>query len=242
MANHPKEKSVEARQTFTEPITGMEFIFIKGGCFALGDAVIDRIIDEKTNQNACVDDYYIGKYEVTQGQWKKIMDDNPSYFMGCGENCPVESVSWLDIQSYLAKLNTTGVGKYRLPTEVEWEYAAKNGGENKIYDAGDIEVIELITSYDKSWKTHPVGQRKPNELGLHDMFGNVWEWVQDWHEENYYRDIPKHNPRGPASGSRRVVRGSNWYCDADVYVLSFRASNTPDTRHNDLGFRLIRIK
>jgi len=220
----------------------MEFVYVKGGCYQMGDTFGDGSSDEKPVHEVCVDDFYMGKYEVTQGQWKAIMGNNPSYFIkDCGDNCPVEQVRWNDIQEFTNKLSQKTGKNYRLPTEAEWEYAAKSGGKNEKW-AGTSNESEL---WEYAWynsnsgsKTHPVGQKKPNGLGIYDMSGNVWEWVNDWYDSNYYKDSPKDNPKGPSRGSSRVGRGGSWYGLARYVRASFRLRSTPGFRHDDFGFRL----
>ncbi|MBM4055616.1 MAG: hypothetical protein FJ264_13340 [Planctomycetes bacterium] len=221
---------------------GMEFIFVEGGCFQMGDTFGDGDDDEKPVHRVCVGDYYIGTYEVTQGQWESVMGSNPSHFKK-GENYPVETVSWNDVQDFIERLNKQTGKQYRLPTEVEWEYAARSGGKNEKW-AGTNQEYQL-GSY--AWyvensgsTTHPVGQKQSNGLGLYDMSGNVWEWCSDWYGGDYYKNSPTNNPQGPSSGSDRVYRGGSWF-DYPRYV---RASNrcfyTPESRNHYLGFRLAR--
>ena len=230
-----------------DTVTGMEFIFVKGGCYQMGDTFGDEDSDEKPVHEVCVDDFYIGKYEVTQKQWRDVMGNNPSYFKNC-DNCPVESVSWNNAQQFIDKLNQRlapagnkqGTGKgYRLPTEAEWEYAARSGGGEEKYAGGnDIDSVAWHTNNSGS-KTHPVGQKKPNGLGLYDMSGNVWEWVQDWYEDNYYKNSPRNNPKGPTSGQYRVLRGGSWL-GGPQYLRSANPSRTePTTRGFSYGFRLV---
>lgn len=197
-------------KSYTDPTTGIEMVFAKGGCYQMGDTFGDGNSDEKPVHKVCVDDFYIGRYEVTQGQWKAIMGRNLSYFKDCGDNCPVEQVSWNDIQNFINKLIQKTGKKYRLPTEAEWEYAARSRGKNEKW-AGTSNESEIG---DYAWylsnsgsKTHPVGQKKPNGLGLYDMSGNVWEWCSDWYGKNYYGNSPKDNPTGPSGGQFRVLRG-----------------------------------
>ncbi|MDP3259083.1 MAG: formylglycine-generating enzyme family protein [Thermodesulfovibrionales bacterium] len=197
----------------TDSATGMEFVSVKGGCYQMGDTFGDGGSDEKLVHEVYVDDFYIGKYEVTQGQWKAIMGNNPSYFNNCGDNCPVERVSWNDVQDFINKLNSKSGKNYRLPTEAEWEYAARSGGKNEKY-AGTSNESELGEyawySSNSGGKTHPVGQKKPNGLGIYDMSGNVFELVNDWYDSDYYKNSPKDNPKGPSSGQSRVLRGGSW--------------------------------
>jgi len=224
---------------FTDPVTGMEFVFIKGGCFDMGDTFGDGEADEKPVHQVCVDDFYLGKYEVTQGQWEKVMGDNPSRFKG--RDNPVERVSWNDVQQFIDHLNIQSGRKYRLPTEAEWEYAARSGGEKEKY-AGTSQESELgqyAWYYINSGKqTHPVGQKNPNALGLHDMSGNVWEWCSDWYGENYYKGRPRINPEGPGNGVNRVLRGGSWFDDPGWMRAAFRYGFPPPTPNSLFGFRL----
>lgn len=216
----------------------------------------DKGSNEKPVHEVCVDDFYIGKYEVTQGQWKAIMGKNPSLFEDRGDNCPVETVSWNDIQEFINKLNektspSIPLNKgelremYRLPTEAEWEYAARSEGKNEKW-AGTSNESELgdYAWYNKNSgsKTHPVGQKKPNGLGIYDMSGNVWELVNDWYDSEYYKSSPKNNPQGPNSGKGRVLRGGSWYFGARYMRASSRSNYSPDSRFGGLGFRLARTQ
>lgn len=232
--------------SFTDSTTGMKFVFVKGGCYQMGESY--------NAHEVCVDDFYMGKYEVTQGQWKAVMGNNPSYFKDCGDNCPVESVSWNDIQEFISKLNQKitpqspplskggGKGGYRLPTEAEWEYAAKSGGKNEKW-AGTSSESKLgdYAWYDTSAgsETYPVGQKKPNGLGIYDMSGNVSEWVNDWYGSDYYKSSPKDNPKGPNSGAYRAHRGGCWSDIARFLVATYRDRYEPPDRGYDiLGFRV----
>lgn len=227
---------------YTDPETGMEFVFVKGGCYQMGDTFGDGESDEKPVHEVCVDDYYIGKYEVTQGQWKSIRGNNPSYFSSCGDNCPVEQVSWNDIQDYIRSLNQRTGNTYRLPTEAEWEYAARSGGKSEKYSGGND--LDSVAWYDSNSakQTHIVGQKRPNGLGIYDMTGNVWEWCQDWYGGSYYASSPKDNPQGAGSGSYRVLRGGSWSNLAKFARLAIRNKNNPDYRDYRNGFRLARTR
>ncbi|MDP2681682.1 MAG: SUMF1/EgtB/PvdO family nonheme iron enzyme [Deltaproteobacteria bacterium] len=233
---------------FADPTTGMEFVFVKGGCFQMGDTFGDGDNSEKPVHEVCVDALYMGKYEVTQKEWVAIMGSNPSYFRECGDNCPVEKVSWDDAQEYINKLNQKfpsnspfskgGQGGFRLPTEAEWEYAARSGGKNEKYaGSNDIDSVAWYESNSGN-KTHPVGQKKPNGLGLYDMSGNVWEWVNDWYDSGYYENSPKDNSKGPSSGQYRVLRGGSWKVWPQYLRASIRLWYEPSTRYGSYGFRL----
>ncbi|MBI5187477.1 MAG: formylglycine-generating enzyme family protein [Nitrospirae bacterium] len=219
-------------------------ILVKGGCYQMGDTFGDGYEDEKPVHEVCIADFYIGKYEVTQTQWFAIMGDNPSEFNGC-DNCPVENVSWVDVQDFINKLNNSPLtkgdrGLYRLPTEAEWEYAARSGGKKEKY-AGSNSIGSVGWSGCYA-KTHPVGQKKPNGLGLYDMSGNVWEWVQDYYDKNYYKNSPRNNPSGPNSGYERkgVVRGGSGSYPIHSSRSAKRQWYHHFTRRSDVGFRCAR--
>ena len=197
----------------------------------------DAESDEKPTHSVTVSDFYIGKYEVTQAQWKAVMGSNPSDFKG--DNLPVENVSWNDIQEFITKLNAQTGKKFRLPTEAEWEYAARGGNQSKGYKYSGSDSIDEVAWYgdNSSSTTHPVGQKSPNELGIYDMSGNVFEWCQDWYGS--YSSEAQTNPTGPSSGSYRVLRGGSWYYYARNCRVSRRDSNFPDYRGSICGFRLV---
>jgi len=225
-----------------EPPRVEGMVFVKGGCFDMGDTFGDGDSDEKPVHEVCVDDFYIGKYEVTQKAWNEVITwSYPSRFNGCSK-CPVENVSWNDIQEFLIELNRKSAKQYRLPTEAEWEYAAREEGR-KIKWAGTNRSRLKLNEY--AWyeensgrRPHPVGQRKPNALGLFDMSGNVAEWVNDWYGENYYRNSPKYNPYGPAHGEYRVLRGGSWSSSRKNVTTMHRIWSNPDDRYSMFGFRL----
>jgi formylglycine-generating enzyme required for sulfatase activity len=226
-------------KTFTDKNTGIELVSVKGGCYSMGDTSGDGYPNEKPVHKVCVSNFYIGKYEVTQGQWKRVMGSNPSRFSSCGENCPVENVSWNDVQEFIGKLNRQSGKNYRLPTEAEWEYAARSGGKSQKYSGGDdLDSVGWYSS-NSGGKTHPVGQKRPNGLGIYDMTGNVWEWCSDWHGDKYYSESPRDNPMGPSSGSTRVGRGGSWGNLAAHARASLRFRLDPDSRDVILGFRLV---
>lgn len=215
-----------------------DMVEVKGGSFQMGK--------EKGPKNTLQHSVYlsafsIGKYPVTQAQWVAVMGDNPSWFKG--DNLPVENVSWESVQEFLTKLNallqrTTAM--YRLPTEAEWEYAAKGGQLSKgfLY-AGSNEYDYVAWHRYTSKCTHPVGQKNANELGLYDMSGNVWEWCNDWYDENYYSNSPANNPTGPTTGLYRVSRGGSWYDAAEHCQTAARNGAIWDSRDCDTGFRIV---
>jgi formylglycine-generating enzyme required for sulfatase activity len=222
---------------------GMEFVFVQEGCYRMGDARGNGEPDERPAREVCIDGFFIGKYEVTQGQWKELMGANPSYFRECGDDCPVESVSWHDAQEFIKRLNQRTDGKYRLPTEAEWEYAARNGGRDEQW-AGTNEASELPDyawhDNNSSGKSRPVGQKKPNSLGLYDMGGNVWEWTQDSYNKNAYKSYSKNNPVYEDRGEGRVLRGGSWYSQGKDVRSSNRYSRPASHKGGNVGFRVVR--
>jgi formylglycine-generating enzyme required for sulfatase activity len=234
---------------FRDTVVGAEMVFVKGGCFEMGSAPgAAGGPEEKPAHEVCVNDFYIGKYEVTQGQWVALMGNNPSANAQCGDTCPVETVSWNDAQDFIAKLNAraTGgevpAGQYRLPTEAEWEYAARSGGKAEKYSGRSDDVASIAWyAWDAGGKgTHPVGTKAPNGLGVCDMTGNVWEWTGDWYDATYYSRSPRMNPTGPESGDRRVARGGGYGTDLFDLRTSYRNFLPPEYRSSAKGFRLAR--
>lgn len=239
-----KRKEEEAARQKKLP----EMVLIKGGAFQMGDKHIAAPVHSVT-----LSDFEIGKYPVTQKLWIDIMGKNPSSFKG--DDLPVEQVSWDDCQEFLKKLNQNTGKKYRLPTEAEWEFAARGGAFSKGFQyAGSNDLNEVGWYWENSgdkmlsgeWKaelitqnkcrTHRVGQKNANELGLFDMSGNVFEWCADWYDK--YPSGAQTNPIGPASGSDRVLRGGSWLHDARYCRVAYRNLNTPVLRNGGIGFRL----
>lgn len=220
--------------------TQIEMVKVKGGCFQMGDIFADGGKEEKPVHEVCVGDFHIGKYEVTQAQWKGVMGKNPAKFTG--DRRPVESVSWYAVQTFIGKLNAMTGKQYRLPTEAEWEYAAKSGGkEEKWAGTSDpVKLNEYAWYEDNSLKkSYAVGTRKPNNLGIYDMSGNVFEWCQDIFSDDWYDVSDKDNPLGPPKGPNRVIRGGSWYNSAGYIRTSYRFGNSPDSRGQYVGFRLV---
>ena len=230
---------------------GMEFVYITPGTFMMGSPVTEkgRNKNERRHQVTLSNGFFMQTTPVTQGQWKKIMNDNPSYFKKCGDDCPVEEVSWNDTKEFIKKLNDKDQqNNYRLPTEAEWEYAARAGTETATY-VGEIDAVndknepmlDKIAWYNENSKrtTHPVAKKKPNDWGLFDMLGNVWEWCEDIYGE--YNDESETDPKGASSGSSRVVRGGSWHDDARGCRAADRGRFDPGDRDLNLGFRLLRI-
>jgi sulfatase modifying factor 1 len=248
-----EEITLQKGAATTTSSAGIEFVFVQGGTFSMGSN--DGEDDEKPIHSVTVSDFYIGKYEVTQKQWQSVMGNNPSNFKG--DNLPVENVSWNDVQEFIRKLNEKeNTDVYRLPTEAEWEFAARGGkeGANRSLQANGSLKYSGSNSIDNvAWyfsnsgnTTHEVGTKQPNELGIYDMTGNVWEWCSDWYDENYYakhpsdKNSPSNNPQGANSGTARVLRGGSWnYLDNHCRV-ALRLRSYPDNRFFNLGFRLVR--
>ena len=208
----------------------------------MGDGFGDGEVSERPLHEVCVNDFRMGKYEVTQGQWKAVMGSNPSFFKDCGDDCPVENVSWNGIQVFLDILSRKTGRKYRLPTEAEWEYAAKSGGKNEKWSgtSADAELGGCAWYYRNSEKkTHPVGRKNANSLGLYDMSGNVWEWVEDRFSGRYYRESPKENPQGPEGGLSHVVRGGSWSGFAEYVRTTDRMQYEPNHCSSSGGFRCV---
>jgi formylglycine-generating enzyme required for sulfatase activity len=228
---------------FTESISGIEFVRVPGGCYEMGcgswaSGANACDSDETPAHEVCVDDFYIGTYEVTQGQWVKLMGGNPSHF-NKGNSYPVERISWNDVQEFIRKINGKSGRSFRLPTEAEWEYACRSGGREERYCGGNIAKDFSWYFGSSSGTTHPVGTKSPNDLGIYDMSGNVWEWVQDWYGENYYSTTPRNNPQGPSSGTNHVSRGGSWDRIPKIGRATYRARYSSDSRNFNIGFRLV---
>ncbi len=244
--------------------TNLELALIRSGSFMMGSDKSDR--EKPVHQVTISKPFYLGKYEVTQVQWQAVMGKNPSYFPNCGVDCPVENVSWNMAQEFIKRLNARHDGNtYRLPTEAEWEYAARAGtagdyagnvDEIAWYanNAGDqtLDADKLFTidpdpnAYAKRVinngnRTHPVGTKKPNEWGLYDMSGNVLEWCHDWADGGYYGKSPSTDPKGPAIGIAKVMRGGSWGSYAANVRSAFRNLDSPDSFYGDYGFRIVAV-
>lgn len=181
----------------------------------------------------------MGKHEVTQGQWTGVMGSNPSFY-NSGDNYPVETVSWNDVQDFVTELNSRGISTFRLPTEAEWEHACRSGVRGEKY-CGRDDLNSLGWYYDNSGiRPHEVGTTTANGLGIYDMTGNVWEWVSDWYGANYqyYYVSPRDNPRGTETGLSRVVRSGYSRISAKYCRAAFRYYGRPDIKGFNLGFRL----
>jgi formylglycine-generating enzyme required for sulfatase activity len=217
-----------------------ELVFVEGGTFTMGctSEQSDCEDDESPTHSVTVSSFLMGKYEVTQSQWRAVMGNNPSAFSGC-DDCPVEKVSLHEVHAFIQKLNQQTGKNYRLPTEAEWEYAARGGNQSRGYKFSGGDDLNLVGWYSENSndRTHPVGGKLANELGIYDMTGNVWEWCEDWYGE--YSRSSQTNPEGPRRGSFRVLRGGSWIDDTWICRVSLRLCYDPDGRGSDYGFRLV---
>ena len=217
-----------------------EMVYVEGGTFRMG-ATEEQGEDaegwEKPVHRVTLSSYLIGKHEVTQGLWEEVMGSNPSYNKQGGDY-PVENVSWFDCQEFVKKLNARTGMKFRLPTEAEWEYAARGGDRSKGYKYAGSDNLDEVGWYDGNSGnyTHPVGEKKPNELGLYDMSGNVFEWCQDRYGD--YTEESQTNPAGPQSGGSRVLRGGGGWGSARRCRVSNRSGYDPGFRIG-YGLRLV---
>ena len=226
----------------TYRVKGVSFtmIAVKGGTFRMGatsEQGSDAESDETPVHQVTLSDFKIGETEVTQALWKAVKGSNPSYYSG--DNLPVERVSWDDCQTFIRKLNSLTGQTFRLPTEAEWEYAARGGNKSRGYKYSGSNTIDDVAWYysNSSSETHAVKTKQPNELGIYDMSGNVWEWCSDWYGS--YSSSSQTNPTGASSGSLRVFRGGSWDCLARHCRSSYRRSSAPDDRYFSLGLRLV---
>ncbi len=243
----------------------MQFVWVEKGCFQMGqtrseqrllkkkagDGDYDKYYsDELPRHEVCVDGFWIGTHEVSQGEWKKVMGYNPSHFSE-NDDFPLDMVSWDDAQRFISKLNEKNKeGGFRLPTEAEWEYAARSGSD-KMYSTGDAistDQANFNGSFDfgltlkGEYRKGPVksGSFQANAFAIHDMHGNVWEWCNDWYGEKYYEESPKNNPVGPEKGNMRVLRGGSWFRYAGHIRSATRYKNKQNGQYADTGFRVVR--
>ncbi len=256
----------ENGEIWTEPLTGMEFVRIEGGCFQMGQLPLEtRLLirevgkyeydkyygDEIPLHKVCLDGFWMGSTEVSQKEWVKVMGFNPSHF-NTDENFPVDSVSWQDASNFIEKLNKENdTTEFRLPTEAQWEFAARGKTEAAMYHTGNTITSEQANfngsiafgmNLRDKYRKSPVqaGNFSPNAYGLYDMHGNVWEWCNDWYGENYYEDSPLKNPSGPDTGEMRVLRGGSWFRYSGHIRSATRYKNKPTGQYADTGFRIVK--
>ena len=226
-------------KTFYANGVSFEMVEVRGGTFRMGatsEQGSDADSDEKPVHSVTLNSYYIGKTEVTQALWKAVMGSNPCHFRG--DNRPVECVSWNDCQEFIRKLNALTGQNFRLPTEAEWEFACRGGNNSRGYKYSGSNNLGSVAWYNGNSgnKTHPVGTKAPNELGIYDMSGNVWEWCADWYGD--YSSGAQTNPTGPYGGSSRVDRGGSWCFSVGYCRSSHRDYFNPTIRNINLGLRL----
>ena len=237
-------------ETFTVNGVTFKMVAVEGGTFTMGATAeqgSDADTNEKPAHQVTLSSYSIGETEVTQALWVAVMGSNPSYFTGNLQR-PVERVSWNDCQAFISRLNDLTGKNFRLPTEAEWEYAARGGNKSQGYKYAGSNDINTVTWYwdnipsqssgTDGYGTQPVATKAHNELGLYDMSGNVWEWCQDWYSSSYYSNSPTVNPTGPTSGSGRVRRGGSWFSIAGSCRVSIRDNDYPSGAGLNLGLRL----
>jgi formylglycine-generating enzyme required for sulfatase activity len=253
----PADTDASPRETVNR--LGMAFVLIPAGSFQMGSGDGDpeaSAAEQPRHQVSITRAFYLARHEVTQAQWEAVMGRSPyedkrsnSYYglPGMAERLRrpdhPATVSWNDAQAFIRRLNQLeGHQRYRLPTEAEWEYAARAGTTTAYSFGDDVRQLGRHAWYGEdfaSGSTHPVGQKLPNAWGLHDMHGNVWEWVRDWFDAGYYARSPAVDPPGPASGTERTVRGGSWHVTSGSWRSAFRKSYEPDYRGISIGFRLL---
>ena len=231
-SNDSGSENVFPGKVYTVNGVSFKMIAVKGGTFQMGSDDGYNAVHQVT-----LSDYYIGETEVTQELWNAVMGSNPSYFYGNMQR-PVETVSWNDCQTFISRLNELTGETFRLPTEAQWEYAARGGYKSKGYTYSGSNAIDDVAWhwYNSDRTTHPVKTKAPNELGIYDMGGNVWEWCSDWYGD--YSSAAQTDPTGPATGSGRVGRGGSWRHDATGCRVATHSSCTPASASSDTGLRL----
>jgi formylglycine-generating enzyme required for sulfatase activity len=247
----------EKNLTFTAKNINFEMVFVEGGTFTMGCTSEQNFCfgDEKAVHTVELKDYYIGKYQVTQKIWHEVMGRsirlqlymiNGKTLNGEGNDFPVYYVNYAECEEFCSQLNKLFSKqlpkgyKFCLPTEAQWEYAARGGNQSRSYCySGSTNIDEIGWYADNSGSTtHKIGMRKPNELGIFDMSGNVFEWCRDWYNDLYYFNSPSINPTGPDTGRGRVLRGGSWICKLEYCRVSFRHCTSPSNRSFDVGVRL----
>ncbi|MBO7262895.1 MAG: SUMF1/EgtB/PvdO family nonheme iron enzyme [Alistipes sp.] len=231
MAEYKESKN----KTYVETAKGLnlKMIYVEGGTFAMGSTSGGS--DEEPVHNVTLDSYYIGETEITQAQWRAVMGSNPSSYTG--DNRPVERVSWDDAQAFCKRLSELTGKRYVLPTEAQWEYAARGGKKSKGYTYSGSNSVDEVAKYSSSEGHANVKSKKPNELGIYDMSGNVWEWCSDWYDS--YGSSSQTNPQGSSSGSDRVLRGGSWRGNASGCRVANRNSSAPSSTDSSYGFRVV---
>ncbi|MGN7612198.1 formylglycine-generating enzyme family protein [Magnetococcales bacterium HHB-1] len=228
-------------ELFYEETTKMPFVRIKGGDFLMGDLFDNGFPDEKPVHKVTLDDFYLGKYPVTQGEWRLLMNSNPAMFKK-GDRYPVEMVSWDQAKAFIYQLNQRSKIHFRLPSEAEWEYAARSGGKKELWSGtSDLEQLGRYAWYDQNaqGRTHPVGEKKPNGLGLHDMSGLLHEWTEDWYFTDAFNHHTEKNPLLlEPKGDYRAFRGGSWKRHPEGLRCTRRMGGLPHGGFGTYGFRL----
>ena len=247
--NQPLAEPLSVRLVEITNTIGMEFRLIPSGEFMMGSPKDepDRGDDESQHRVEISEAFYLGKYEVTQGQWKEVMGTSPwkdeVLKVNEGDDYPATNVSWDDAVEFCKKLSRREGVEYRLPSEAEWEYACRAGSETDYsfgVDAADLGKHAWFNDGIGERYAHEGGQKLGNNFGLYDMHGNVCEWCGDWYRDDYYESSPPRDPMGPDEGSDRVNRGGTWLNGAQNCRSAFRYGNSPDYRYFNLGFRVLR--
>ena len=231
-----------ARQSSGATVPEIKVVFVTGGSFQMGDQSGVGGYDEKPVHEVCVDDFNMGAFEVTEAQWLEVMGVDLPLQSRRGPTFPVAGISWNDAREFIKRLNARAGLQYRLPTEAEWEYAARSGGTPQKYagTSDDKSLADYACSALSCTDTLlPVGQKRPNGLGIYDMSGNVWEWVQDRYDPYYYRQSPRKNPQGDPFGINRILRGGASNSVNGQVRTTYREYLAPATRREDVGFRLL---
>lgn len=243
-----KTKSTVISKNFTNSIK-MEFSLIPPGEFVMGALPTDKDANDDESpihKVRITKSFYISKFLTTQGNWKSIMNNNPSFFKKLGDDNPIERVSWYLIQDFIKRLNEKEKLKpkegYRLPTEAEWEYVCKAGSSTKYYHSNKSDLLEEYAwfSYTSNRSTQVVGTKKPNAFGIYDMLGNVREWCHDWYDPKYYQKSPVNDPQGPAKGEFKTMRGGSWHCVPRLTRTTQRYHHIPSSKSFLIGFRLVK--
>lgn len=239
--NNEVNNSDAPSQSIPQPIMELihDMVRVEGGTFTMGgtrEQGEDAFEDETPTHKVTLSTFSIGRYPITQEQWEAVMGTNPSHFKGA--KLPVESVNWFDCQDFAQKLSKMTGRKFRLPTEAEWEYAARGGKRGKRYKFSGGNILNQVGWYNENSGniSHEVGKKSPNELGIYDMSGNIWEWVQDWKGD--YTEEDQENPKGPEEGIERICRGGGWNREIDRARVSYRGDDQPDLRYCSLGLRI----
>ena len=238
----PQTGNDSSKKTFTVKGVSFTMVRVEGGTFTMGaadDQEGELYHYERPAHEVTLSSFCIGETEVTQALWEAVMGKNPSHFKVNPEN-PVEQVSWDDCQKFVKKLSKLTGKAFRLPTEAEWEYAARGGNKSKHFKYSGSDNLGNVAWYrgNSDNKPHPVKGKSPNELGIYDMGGNVMEWCEDWFEGDYYKSSPKSDPKGPSAGESRVTRGSNWRSGAGFCYVFIRNEFIPDDQSSGIGLRL----